>query len=42
MELKLGYFSKDVAEQLEVTTSTLRRWSIELDPTLFQYFPREE
>lgn len=31
MELELGYFSKDVAEQLEITTSTLRRWSIELE-----------
>ncbi|EFX6585452.1 MerR family transcriptional regulator (plasmid) [Ureibacillus chungkukjangi] len=29
--MELGYFSKDVAEQMEVTTSTLRRWSIELE-----------
>ncbi|GIN87588.1 hypothetical protein J6TS2_39740 [Heyndrickxia sporothermodurans] len=26
-----GYFSKDVALELEITTSTLRRWSIELE-----------
>lgn len=26
-----GYFAKDVAADLEITTSTLRRWSIELE-----------
>ncbi|NMO80143.1 MerR family transcriptional regulator [Niallia alba] len=26
-----GYFSKDVAADLEITTSSLRRWSIELE-----------
>ena len=31
MEMQLGYFSKDVAEELGITTSTLRRWSIELE-----------
>lgn len=28
---QFGYFAKDVAVELEVTTSTLRRWSIELE-----------
>lgn len=28
---QFGYFSKDMALELEVTTSTLRRWSIELE-----------
>lgn len=31
MENEFGYFSKDVATDLEITTSTLRRWSIELE-----------
>lgn len=31
MENGFGYFSKDVAIELEITTSTLRRWSIELE-----------
>lgn len=26
-----GYFAKDVAMELDITTSTLRRWSIELE-----------
>lgn len=26
-----GYYAKDVATELEITTSTLRRWSIELE-----------
>lgn len=26
-----GYFARDVATELEITTSTLRRWSIELE-----------
>ncbi|MEB6551126.1 DNA-binding protein [Heyndrickxia sporothermodurans] len=28
---QFGYFAKDVAAELEITTSTLRRWSIELE-----------
>lgn len=31
MEMELGYFSKEVAEEMEMTTSTLRRWSIEFE-----------
>lgn len=31
MENQFGYYSKDVAIELEITTSTLRRWSIELE-----------
>ncbi|WP_240315617.1 MerR family transcriptional regulator [Sporosarcina sp. PTS2304] len=31
MENEFGYFSKDVALELEITTSTLRRWSIDLE-----------
>lgn len=31
MHFEFGYFSKDVAIELEITTSTLRRWSIELE-----------
>lgn len=31
MENTFGYFAKDVAAFLDVTTSTLRRWSIELE-----------
>ncbi|ARJ37750.1 DNA-binding protein [Sporosarcina ureae] len=31
MENGFGYFSKDVAIELEITTSTLGRWSIELE-----------
>ncbi|MEF3225947.1 MerR family transcriptional regulator, partial [Campylobacter jejuni] len=32
-----GYFAKDVASDLEVTTSTLRRWSIELEKLGYQF-----
>ncbi|MCT1390118.1 DUF3967 domain-containing protein [Peribacillus castrilensis] len=28
---EFGYFAKDVAADIEITTSTLRRWSIELE-----------
>jgi DNA-binding transcriptional MerR regulator len=28
---QLGYFAKDVATDLNITTSTLRRWSLELE-----------
>lgn len=31
MENEFGYYSKDVANELGITTSTLRRWSIELE-----------
>lgn len=31
MDNKFGYFSKDVAQELQITTSSLRRWSIELE-----------
>ncbi|MEX3625872.1 DNA-binding protein [Viridibacillus arvi] len=31
MENEFGYFSKDVSIELEITASTLRRWSIELE-----------
>lgn len=31
METEFGYFAKDVALELEITTSTLRRWSIALE-----------
>jgi len=31
MENQFGYYSKDVAIELEITTSTLRRWYIELE-----------
>ncbi len=41
MENEFGYFSKDVAIELEITTSTLRRWSIELEKHGY-YFHRNE
>lgn len=31
MDNEFGYFSKDVAIELDITTSSLRRWSIELE-----------
>lgn len=40
-ENTFGYFAKDVANELEVTTSTLRRWSIELEK-LGYIFERNE
>ncbi len=36
-----GYFAKDVAAELEITTSSLRRWSIELEK-LGYIFERNE
>lgn len=36
-----GYFAKDVAAELNITTSTLRRWSIELEKQGY-YFTRNE
>lgn len=41
MENEFGYFSKDVAIELEITTSTLRRWSIELEKEGY-HFNRNE
>ena len=36
-----GYFAKDVASDLNITTSTLRRWSIELEKSGY-HFERNE
>lgn len=41
IENGFGYFSKDVAIELEITTSTLRRWSIELEKHGY-FFQRNE
>lgn len=38
---EFGYFSKEVATELDITTSTLRRWSIELEKTGY-YFERND
>lgn len=37
-----GYFAKDVAADLEVTTSTLRRWSIELEKVGYKFERNEK
>ena len=37
-----GYFAKDVAAELEVTTSTLRRWSIELEKAGYKFERNEK
>jgi len=37
-----GYFAKDVAVDLEVTTSTLRRWSIELEKAGYKFERNEK
>jgi DNA-binding transcriptional MerR regulator len=37
-----GYFAKDVAADLEVTTSTLRRWSIELEKAGYRFERNEK
>ncbi|WP_081356497.1 DUF3967 domain-containing protein [Priestia aryabhattai] len=37
-----GYFAKDVAADLEVTTSTLRRWSIELEKAGYKFERNEK
>lgn len=44
MENNFGYFSKDVAEELKITTSTLRRWSILLEKEgyIFQKNDKEQ
>lgn len=38
---EFGYFSKEVATELDITTSTLRRWSIELEKAGY-YFERND
>ena len=44
MENNFRYFSKDVAEELKITTSTLRRWSILLEKEgyIFQKNDKEQ
>ena len=37
-----GYFAKDVAANLEVTTSTLRRWSIRLEKAGYKFERNEK
>jgi DNA-binding transcriptional MerR regulator len=37
-----GYFAKDVASELEITTSTLRRWSIELEKVGYSFERNEK
>jgi DNA-binding transcriptional MerR regulator len=39
---EFGYFAKDVAFELEVTTSTLRRWSIELEKAGYSFERNEK
>ncbi len=39
---QFGYFSKDVAVQLDVTTSTLRRWSIALEKQGYRFDRNEK
>ena len=42
MENEFGYFSKDVAIELDITTSTLRRWSIELEKEGYSFQRNEK
>ncbi len=42
MENEFGYFSKDVAIELEITTSTLRRWSIEMEKQGYSFQRNEK
>ncbi|MCM3759155.1 DNA-binding protein [Sporosarcina aquimarina] len=42
MENGFGYFSKDVAIELEITTSTLRRWAIELEKQGYSFQRNEK
>lgn len=42
MENEFGYFSKDVAIELNITTSTLRRWSIELEKEGYNFHRNEK
>lgn len=39
---KFGYFAKDVASDLEITTSSLRRWSIELEKEGYKFERNEK
>ena len=39
---KFGYFAKDVATDLEITTSTLRRWSLELEKRGYEFERNEK
>ncbi|MCA1024439.1 DNA-binding protein [Halobacillus litoralis] len=39
---QFGYFARDVAMDLEVTTSTLRRWSIELEKNGYKFDRNEK
>lgn len=39
---EFGYFAKDVATELEVTTSTLRRWSIDLEKAGYKFERNEK
>lgn len=42
MENEFGYFSKDVAHELDITTSTLRRWSILLEKEGYVFHKNEK
>lgn len=35
---ELAYWAKDIASELDITTSTLRRWSIELEKAGYQFY----
>ena len=39
---QFGYFAKDVASELEITTSTLRRWAIELEKEGYSFERNEK
>jgi DNA-binding transcriptional MerR regulator len=39
---KFGYFAKDVATDLEITTSTLRRWSLKLEELDYSFERNEK
>lgn len=39
---EFGYFSKHVATELDITTSTLRRWSIELEKNGYKFERNEK
>lgn len=41
MENEFGYFSKDVASELDITTSSLRRWSIALEKEGYIFYRNE-
>ena len=42
MNQAFGYFAKDVAAELGITTSSLRRWSIELEKNDYQFERNEK